>query len=72
MDIRSIVCIRRTSFGETVFVGDIVNGIDEVECVGAGSVKISLDGGGLGRVLGEDEVEASGRLGSGGGLSALE
>ncbi len=49
-----------------------MDGVDDVECVGAGSVEVGLRGGSGGSRLGEDEVVRSGRLGGDGGLRAFE
>ena len=47
-----------TSLSETVFEGDVVDSVDDIECIGASGIKVSLDRGGLTRILGEDEVQA--------------
>ena len=51
-----------TSFGETVTVGDIVDGVGNVEGVDLGSGEVSSSGGGRVGVVGVDEL-------AGGGLS---
>ena len=47
-----------TSLSETVFEGDVVDSVDDIECIGTSGIKVSLDRGGLTWILGEDEVQA--------------
>ena len=50
--------LEPTSLSETVFEGDVVDSVDDIECIGTSGIKVSLDRGGLTRILGEDEVQA--------------
>ena len=57
--------------GEAVLVGDIVDGVHNVEGVGAGSIDVGLRGRSGAGVLGEDELSGT-RLRSNARLAALE
>ena len=45
-----------TSFRESVFIRNVMNGIDDIERIGPCSVEIRLDGWCLSGVLGKDKV----------------
>lgn len=53
-----IVC----RLSESVFVGDVVNGVDDVKCIGDSSINVVLHRGSLRGVLNVDEIEAVGRF----------
>lgn len=61
-----VVC----SLGETITVGDIVDGVHEVESVGTCSIDIDCNAWGRSRVVGIVKDQASSRLGGDSGLSA--
>ncbi len=73
---RTVVRVRRglleRGLGKAVFVGNIMDGIDNIESIDTGGVQVVGRGGGLRGVLSKVKYEIGGRLGSRCGLGTFE